>query len=223
MSKKERLAAAAAKRREDPGQQKKTGASKPTNVKTDRKTRKENVELVDAYGETFATIQDIIKPEPMKETVCPRCGQNPCVCSETYDIESMTEAKDRKGKGSGTKDACYHKVKSRYSVWPSAYASGALVKCRKKGAANWGNKSKKEEFEGKKSFQDFMDEGKKCWKGYEKKGTQTLFGKTYNRCVKKEENELEEGAAWTKKSGKNQSGGLKRERQKILRKRKSRL
>jgi len=108
----------------------------------------------------------------------------------------------------GEKDACYHKVKSRYSVWPSAYASGALVKCRKVGAKNWGNKSKKEEFEGNKSFQEFQEAGKKCWKGYEKKGTQTLFGKTYNRCVKKEENEIEEGAAWTKKSGKNQSGGL---------------
>jgi uncharacterized membrane protein (UPF0127 family) len=56
-----------------------------------------------------------------------------------YDI--ISEVKDKKGKGSGTKDACYHKVKSRYSVWPSAYASGALVKCRKVGAANWGNKS----------------------------------------------------------------------------------
>jgi len=56
-----------------------------------------------------------------------------------YDI--ISEVKDKKGKGSGSKDACYHKVKSRYSVWPSAYASGALVKCRKVGAANWGNKS----------------------------------------------------------------------------------
>jgi len=36
------------------------------------------------------------------------------------------------------KDACYHKVKRRYKVFPSAYASGALVQCRKKGAANWG-------------------------------------------------------------------------------------
>ena len=53
----------------------------------------------------------------------------------------ISEGSDKKGKGSGTKDACYHKVKSRYSVWPSAYASGALVKCRKVGAANWGNKS----------------------------------------------------------------------------------
>jgi len=40
-------------------------------------------------------------------------------------------------------DACYHKVKSRYKKWPSAYASGALVRCRKVGAKNWGNKSKK--------------------------------------------------------------------------------
>ena len=214
----------------------------------------------------------------------------------------------------GEKDACYHKVKSRYSVWPSAYASGALVKCRKVGAKNWGNKSKKEEFDMKvKGFQDFqaecwkthkkvgmkmkggklvndcrpkneevqvdeakvdkgrsdygkasirnyrrmgpghgdpgmfdpegkrgktiekrreehkarrgvkgakvpaykreeveVDEAKKCWPGYEKKGTQKLFGKTYNRCVKKEDLEYvrEKAAAWTRKAGKNQSGGL---------------
>ena len=44
---------------------------------------------------------------------------------EVGDEIVLGEAKDKKGKGSGTKDACYHKVKSRYSVWPSAYASGA--------------------------------------------------------------------------------------------------
>jgi hypothetical protein len=43
------------------------------------------------------------------------------------------------------KDACYNKVKSRYKVWPSAYASGALVQCRKKGAKNWGNKTQVDE------------------------------------------------------------------------------
>jgi hypothetical protein len=41
------------------------------------------------------------------------------------------------------KDACYHKVKASAKVWPSAYASGRLVQCRKKGAANYG-KSKNE-------------------------------------------------------------------------------
>jgi hypothetical protein len=39
------------------------------------------------------------------------------------------------------KDACYHKVKASAKVWPSAYASGRLVQCRKKGAANYGNKN----------------------------------------------------------------------------------
>ncbi len=39
-------------------------------------------------------------------------------------------------------DACYKKVKARYKEWPSAYASGALVKCRKVGAKNWGNSKK---------------------------------------------------------------------------------
>jgi hypothetical protein len=61
------------------------------------------------------------------------------------ELESMLELEEDviDEKKEGKKDACYHKVKARYDVWPSAYASGALVKCRKVGAANWGNKSKK--------------------------------------------------------------------------------
>ena len=38
----------------------------------------------------------------------------------------------------------------------SAYASGALVKCRKVGAKNWGNKTKKEGYE----FSDWRDDFK---------------------------------------------------------------
>lgn len=60
---------------------------------------------------------------------CPHCG------GEMVSEELMNEKKD----------ACYYKVKSRYKVWPSAYASGALVKCRKKGADSWGNGGKKNE------------------------------------------------------------------------------
>ena len=60
-------------------------------------------------------------------------------------IDEKRKKKKKKKKSKGKKDACYHKVRSRYDVWPSAYASGALVKCRKVGAKNWGNKSKKEE------------------------------------------------------------------------------
>jgi len=72
---------------------------------------------------------DSFKQQGVAEEKCPHCG------GEMVSEELMNEKKD----------ACYYKVKSRYSVWPSAYASGALVKCRNKGASNWGNGGKKNE------------------------------------------------------------------------------
>lgn len=76
--------------------------------------------------EKKAAVAATKKPEPVTE---------PEVKQEAITEEQFDEA-------AGEKDACYHKVKSRYKVWPSAYASGALSKCRKVGAKNWGNKSK---------------------------------------------------------------------------------
>ena len=61
----------------------------------------------------------------LHEGICPQC-------KGSIVAESMINEK---------KDSCYYKVKSRYKVWPSAYASGALVQCRKKGAKNWGKKN----------------------------------------------------------------------------------
>ena len=55
----------------------------------------------------------------------------------------MKKKDDKKDSPLQLKDACYNKVKAKYRVFPSAYASGAIAKCRKVGAANWGNKSKK--------------------------------------------------------------------------------
>ena len=172
----------------------------------------------------------------------------------------------------GKKDACYHKVKSRYSVWPSAYASGALVKCRKKGAKNWGNKTKKEELELTDAYGDTfavvtnliepepiqvvtsaaeydtyeLEEATRVkaetgnlihvmvtWKGRtlgmkmffpqvrmpKKSEVQAELEKVYPDCrvtyfkvVEPQPGEsflhVTEGAAWTKKSGKNEKGGL---------------
>lgn len=59
-------------------------------------------------------------------------------------LDEKRKKKKKKKKKKGKKDACYRKVRSRYDVWPSAYASGALVKCRKVGAKNWGNKTNEE-------------------------------------------------------------------------------
>ena len=83
----------------------------------------------------------------------------------------MTEAQF--DEAAGEKDACYSKVKARYDVWPSAYASGALVKCRKVGAKNWGNKSKKKEsieeydVENAQDYKDFTSYMKENYSGLE--------------------------------------------------------
>jgi len=122
LSKDEEEAARRRKNRLDPNQPEKTGGAKPTNVRTEEM--------------------------------------------------NLQEVKDKPGKGSGKKDACYHKVKSRYSVWPSAYASGALVKCRKVGADNWGTKSEQVNMERycprckKNELRDECKYGPKYWDTY---------------------------------------------------------
>jgi len=198
MTKAERDSASRRKKAADPGQQQKTGAAKPTYVSTDKKKMKEETQVDEACWKGY-------EKKGMKTMFgkrYPNCVKKKATRSEATDAqlksqekavfelekkeantnranamkkrkEEISEGSDKKGKGSGTKDACYHKVKSRYSVWPSAYASGALVKCRKKGAANWGNSSKKESYSWRDDFEF-----------------------------------VQEGAAWTKKEGKKESGGL---------------
>ena len=164
------------------------------------------------------------------QTTKPKCGSSKMKRNLSKDEEEAAFRRknrkdpnpDRRGKAinvkteetivekAGTKDACYHKVKSRYKVWPSAYASGALVKCRKVGASNWGNSTKKEsvsiEDASGRTYVEFIDLikpeplqptqgigsellGEKCWPGYEKKGMKTMFGKRYPNCVKKTKKE----------------------------------
>ncbi len=174
-------------------------------------------------------------------------------------------------------DACYHKIKATAKVWPSAYASGRLVQCRKRGAANYGKGAKTEdvqpqqedlrqwfkdkwvrfgpdgkirgdcardsESEGKpkclpqskahalgkkgraqaaarkrredpnanrsgaainvrteqtedinnmQSDKSFRKIREACWKGYEKKGMKTMFGKSYPNCVPVKEEEQDQ-------------------------------
>jgi hypothetical protein len=94
------------------------------------------------------------------QTTKPKCGSSK-MSAEMSPEEEDSAAKrkrredpnpDRSGQAKNVateefvnEDACKEKVKSRYKIWPSAYASGALVKCRKVGAGNWGNKTKNED------------------------------------------------------------------------------
>ena len=213
----ERRSAAARKKEQDPGQQSKSGAAKPTYVSTDSSKKKMNEnhgEIADGKekdeeGYMANTEMDTIDSAVKKlrknikkgDMQLPAWVQSKITKAADYidtaadylDSEEMSEESDAKGKGSGTKDACYTKVKSRYSVWPSAYASGALVKCRKVGAANWGNKSESLSPISLKVLEDLnLDE--KCWAGYKKKGMKTMFGKRYPNCVKVEGTSFEIGA-----------------------------
>jgi len=86
-------------------------------------------------------ISRLYKDDESIEQAVARLEQEIARLKQERTNESLTEAQF--DEAAGEKDACYHKVKSRYKVWPSAYASGALVQCRKKGAANWGNSKKK--------------------------------------------------------------------------------
>jgi hypothetical protein len=74
------------------------------------------------------------------------------MCDDPMKKEQLDEKKKK-----GKKDACYNKVRSRYDVWPSAYASGALVKCRKVGAKNWGKSKKNEEINEEFKTHDMYD------------------------------------------------------------------
>ena len=59
------------------------------------------------------------------------------------------------------------------------------------------------------TFQQFNEKAQKCWDTHKKVGMKMKGGKLVNDCrPKNEEVEVEEGAAWTKKSGKSESGGL---------------
>jgi len=67
----------------------------------------------------------------------------PNTTNPTEVLKFFRESREMMQEGGATKDACYHKVSGRYGYKTSAYRSGAMAMCRKKGAANWGNSKKK--------------------------------------------------------------------------------
>jgi hypothetical protein len=150
MSPEEEEKAAARKRREDPNPNRKGEA---INVKTESKIHESHKEIAsgkkkDREGYMARTQLDTINKAVVSlkknikkgDTQLPAWVQSKITKAADY-IDTAADYLDSDEMSEGKKDACYTKVKSRYSVWPSAYASGALVKCRKVGAANWGNKT----------------------------------------------------------------------------------
>jgi hypothetical protein len=78
----------------------------------------------------------IINPKKMKAGGQVKAKVNKVVkglkkASKTHAKQAKTLESLKLKKGGSVKDACYQKVKSSYKVFPSAYASGAIAKCRK--------------------------------------------------------------------------------------------
>jgi len=162
LGKKGRASAAAKKRREDPNPERRGPAK---NVATKVKEQytddddwydEDDDRLKDGeyvrdrqdgeYGEIFRMSGD---PTERRVRILDRDGKGWYISPERLVAVDRTDPDIQKYFGKRRQeldekqDACYRKVKSRYKVWPSAYASGALVQCRKKGAANWGTGAKK--------------------------------------------------------------------------------
>ena len=97
----------------------------------------------DAFDHLFSNAKDEYRRDWLrdnKDDIIKMFAKYGLQTESLEESEALTE--EQFDEAAGEKDACYHKVKSRYKVWPSAYASGALVKCRKVGAKNWGNSKK---------------------------------------------------------------------------------
>lgn len=110
----------------------------------------------DMGGDAGGGISEGCGCEKKAKKKCEICGKTKCGCPT---FSNMSRAMELNASGQQVehrisysnfaeeekkrKDACYHKVKSRYDIFPSAYASGALVQCRKQGAKRWGNSTNK--------------------------------------------------------------------------------
>jgi hypothetical protein len=146
LGKKGRASAAAKKRREDPNPERRGPAR---NVATKVKETLQNKssdeirriqQMLNVKFDANLDVDGVLGPLTIKsiKKFLPKTQTK-----SAPDPTRNTAVQGKELKLDEKQDACYNKVKSRYKVWPSAYASGALVQCRKKGAANWGNKGKK--------------------------------------------------------------------------------
>ena len=178
MTKAERLSAQRRKKKADPNQQSKSGAAKPTYVKTDKPKKKMNEAKVDAGKDDAAK-----KNERNQRTFGNRRGSKGSMAThDDTEARRYNTAKGRGVKMKGKKDKTpvnYHKKDSQKRV-------DALLKSMKEGV-------KRDE------YGDIVG-GPKISK--KQKAKNLSKNEPDNKIVRSE------SAAWTRKAGKNKEGGL---------------
>jgi hypothetical protein len=178
MTKAERLSAARRKKKADPNQQSKSGAAKPTYVKTDKPKKKVNEAKVDQGKDDYAKMND-----RNQRTFGNRRGSKGSMAThDDTEARRYNTAKGRGVKMKGKKDKTpvnYHKKDSQKRV-------DALLKSMKEGV-------KRDE------YGDIVG-GPKISK--KQKAKNLSKNEPDNKIVRSE------SAAWTRKAGKNKEGGL---------------
>ena len=178
MTKAERLSAQRRKKKADPNQQSKSGAAKPTYVKTDKPKKKMNEAKVDQGKDDAAK-----KNERNQRTFGNRRGSKGSMAThDDTEARRYNTAKGRGVKMKGKKDKTpvnYHKKDSQKRV-------DALLKSMKEGV-------KRDE------YGDIVG-GPKISK--KQKAKNLSKNEPDNKIVRSE------SAAWTRKAGKNKEGGL---------------
>ena len=176
----ERKSAQARKRKADPNQAQKSGAAKPTYVSTDPKKKKVSEAM--NFIKFKSRAMDAAKKAVAKKSSSSYVGQR--------DAGAIAAKKMRQKDQEKVNFLPVEEGMSYGLYKGSGKPSGAM--------AGFDKKEKEKKKETKKESLTMMILGRevelkeKCWKGYEKKGMKTMFGKRYPNCVKKEEVEIEE-------------------------------
>ena len=170
----ERKSAQRRKRAADPNQAQKSGAAKPTYVSTDPKKKKVSEAM--NFSKFKSRAMDAAKSAVAKKSSSEYVGKRD---AGAIAAKKMRDKEQQKYVGflPANEGMSYGLYKG------SGKPSGQMAAFDKK------EKEKKKEM--KKEGLTMMILGKevelkeKCWKGYEKKGMKTMFGKRYPNCVKK--------------------------------------
>jgi hypothetical protein len=200
LSKKERASAVAAKRKHDPNPERK---GEPINVSNFGKGKiSESAATAIAAATAISKKKsgnydkEGLRVKPYKNPDAPNVKSNE---QRKKEMKEDTEQLDEKNVPTSPEKWAQAKAqaKAKFDVYPSAYANGWASKKYKEMGGGWKSVDEKVEV---MSFKSFVAE--RCWAGHKPVPGKKPYSP--GSCVK------EEVAAWQRKEGKSEAGGLNR-------------
>ena len=214
MSKEDRAKSARRKRREDPVADRPGKGGKPVMVRTEETQIDElHQDPIWDYSDKALTSLDKARKVGYKKNFSPNPGKKAAEARKTFDKRDrgLAMASKRLGgvfdeetlleKNVPTNPALWARAKaqarSKFDVYPSAYANGWASKWYKSKGGGW-----------KTAANESVDEA--CWATHKQVGWKKKGKRMVPDCVLKDEVEIAESEAWTRKAGQDPEGGLNR-------------